>query len=234
MDKEHIIATLREHEDELQAAGIEHLFLHGSYVRGTVGDASDVDVIAEFDRGRQLSLIGRVHLENRLTDILGVKADLADRQMLRPEVLKEPSASLSLSFSPLPQRWFRDIADAIGMVEEFTAGMDFEAFRSSPMAVAAVERKLQIISEAAIRLGDQAERQCPGQPWRDIRGIGNQLRHAYERVDLRTVWSTITGDLPPLKAAVLRALMPPPASGSWLRRTLSCSAVSRVGNLPAP
>jgi uncharacterized protein with HEPN domain len=78
------------------------------------------------------------------------------------------------------------------MIEQFTSGMDFEAFRSSPMAVAAVERKLQIISEAAIRLGSEADRRCPDQPWRDIRGIGNQLRHAYERIELDTIWSTVT------------------------------------------
>jgi uncharacterized protein with HEPN domain len=42
--------------------------------------------------------------------------------------------------------------------------MDFEAFRQDPKTIAAVERKLQIISEAAIRLGDEAERRCPGQP----------------------------------------------------------------------
>jgi hypothetical protein len=47
------------------------------------------------------------------------------------------------------------------MIEEFTSGMDFEAFRSSPMAVAAVERKLQIISEAATRLGSEAEQRIP-------------------------------------------------------------------------
>ncbi|MGH7182381.1 MAG: HepT-like ribonuclease domain-containing protein, partial [Nitrospiraceae bacterium] len=77
-------------------------------------------------------------------------------------------------------------------------GMDMEEFRSNPMAIAAVERKLQIISEAAVRLGDEAERLCPGQPWRDIRGIGNQLRYGYERVDLETIWHTVRDDLPPL------------------------------------
>src|SRR5690242_1496658 len=89
MDTSTIIARLREHEGELKAAGIEHLSLHGSYARKTaIADASDVDVIADFDRSKKLSLIGRVHLENRLTEILGVKADLADRAMLRPEVLE--------------------------------------------------------------------------------------------------------------------------------------------------
>jgi len=104
--------------------------------------------------------------------------------------------------------------DAIAMIEQFTSGMNFEAFRSNPMMVAAVERKLQILSEAAIRLGDEAERRCPEIPWRDIRGIGNQLRHAYERIDSSTIWNAIA-DLPPLKAAVIRALGNPrdPSSG---------------------
>ena len=49
---------------------------------------SDVDLIADFDQAKKLSLVGRVHLENLLTDILGAKADLSDRRILRPEVLE--------------------------------------------------------------------------------------------------------------------------------------------------
>ena len=99
MDKSTIIARLRDHEGELKAAGIEHLSLHGSYARGTaIGGASDVDIIADFDRAKKLSLLGRVHLENRLTDILGVKADLADLAMLRPEVLEEARRESVLVF----------------------------------------------------------------------------------------------------------------------------------------
>jgi predicted nucleotidyltransferase len=99
MDRSTIIARLREHEPELKAAGIEHLSLHGSYARGAaISEASDVDVIADFDRAKKLSLIGRVHLENRLTDILGIKADLADRAMLRPEVLERAQRESVLVF----------------------------------------------------------------------------------------------------------------------------------------
>lgn len=99
MNREQVIATLREHERELKAAGVAHLALHGSYARGTeIGGLSDVDVIADFDRAKKLSLIGRVHLENRLTDILGVKADLADRAMLRPEVLERAQHESVLVF----------------------------------------------------------------------------------------------------------------------------------------
>ena len=99
-----------------------------------------------------------------------------------------------------------DIADAIGQIELFTSGMDFDAFREDPKTIAAVERKLQVVNEAAIRLGQDAERLCPGPAWRDIRGIGNWLRHQYERIELPVIWQTVRDDLPPLKAAVLRAL----------------------------
>jgi uncharacterized protein with HEPN domain len=92
------------------------------------------------------------------------------------------------------------------MIEEFTSGISLERFRQEPMRVAAVERYLLIISEAATRLGAQAETLCPGLPWHNIRGIGNWIRHQYDRVDLQTVWHTATVELLPLKAAVTRAL----------------------------
>jgi uncharacterized protein with HEPN domain len=103
-----------------------------------------------------------------------------------------------------------DIAEAIRMIESFTSGVNFEAFCQDPKTIAAVERMLQIISEAAIRLGDRAERRCPGLPWRDIRGMGNWLRHQYEHIELPIIWKTLKTDLPPLKTSVLQALNPSP------------------------
>ena len=105
-----------------------------------------------------------------------------------------------------PVDGLRDICDAIDMIERFTEGMDFEAFREDSKTVAAVERKLLVISEAAIRLGDQGPALCPDQPWHKIRGTGNWIRHQYERINLSDIWHTVTDDLPPLKAAVISAL----------------------------
>ena len=109
-----------------------------------------------------------------------------------------------------PVDGLRDICDAIDMIERFTEGMDFEAFGEDPKTVAAVERKLLVISEAAIRLGDQGPALCPDQPWHKIRGTGNWIRHQYERINLSDIWHTVTDDLPLLKAAVIRALTPRP------------------------
>jgi uncharacterized protein with HEPN domain len=108
--------------------------------------------------------------------------------------------------SRTPDQSLHDILNSISRIEEFIAGVSFDRFREDPMRVAAVERHLQKISEAAIRLGEVAETLCPGMPWRNIRGIGNFLRHEYDRVDLETVWHTVMGDLPPLKASVTVAL----------------------------
>jgi uncharacterized protein with HEPN domain len=69
-----------------------------------------------------------------------------------------------------------------------------------------VERCLERICEAASRLGDAAPDLIPNQPWHDIRGMGNWFRHAYDRIDLETVWDTVQRQLPGLKADVERAL----------------------------
>ncbi len=105
--------------------------------------------------------------------------------------------------------------DGIAMIEQFTPGMDFERFRANPTAAAAAERNLQVISEAAIRLCSEAEQRIPDRPWRDIGGIGNRLRHSYERIDLDTIWNAVTDDLP-----LRRRAAPPP---SPLPRTVSVS-----------
>ncbi len=79
-----IITTLREHEGELRSVGVEHLSLFGSWARGTaVPTASDIDLIADFDPGREYSLLDRVRLENRLATILGTKVDLVPARALK-------------------------------------------------------------------------------------------------------------------------------------------------------
>jgi uncharacterized protein with HEPN domain len=114
-----------------------------------------------------------------------------------------------------PNSQLFDIQQSILDIQEFVAGMDLRAYQQDAKTQAAVERKLLIISEAAIRLTrSDIETQCPEIPWRDVRGIGNWLRHQYDRVSTETVWNTIQDDLPPLKAAVEALLGDYPSTGS--------------------
>jgi predicted nucleotidyltransferase len=99
MDKSTIIAKLREHEGELKAAGVKHLFLHGSYARGTaIREVSDVDIIAEFAPGRRLSLLDMVAIEDRLADMLGVRVDLSPAKGLKERVAAQAYREAVLAF----------------------------------------------------------------------------------------------------------------------------------------
>jgi uncharacterized protein with HEPN domain len=105
-----------------------------------------------------------------------------------------------------PARRFSDIIDNIERIEQFTAGMDLAAFIAQGPAAYAVQYALLIISEAARKLGPNAEVLAPDQPWADIRGIGNILRHQYDEVDPEVIWSVVQRDLGALKVAAQRAL----------------------------
>ena len=86
-----------------------------------------------------------------------------------------------------PYRRFEDILANIRMIEAFTAGMTLEGFAADLKTSNAVERCLERISEAAKKLGGQAEVVCPEIPWRRI-------------------WLLIEDGLPSLKAAAERVL----------------------------
>ena len=56
-------------------------------------------------------------------------------------------------------------------------------------------------------MGEKAAELAPSQPWGDIRGMGNRLRHAYDRIDLDVLWNTVRDRLPSLKADAEQALV---------------------------
>jgi uncharacterized protein with HEPN domain len=60
------------------------------------------------------------------------------------------------------EQWLHDILQSIEVIEIHVADMDFEQFRMDVKTMDAVERRLQTISEAAIRLGPEADQLCKG------------------------------------------------------------------------
>ena len=66
----------------------------------------------------------------------------------------------------------------------------------------AVERGLEIISEASRHVPDGLKALTPGIPWRQIAAIGNLLRHEYQRADIKATWNIIEEHLPPLAVAI--------------------------------
>jgi uncharacterized protein with HEPN domain len=101
---------------------------------------------------------------------------------------------------------FGDIIENIDRIREYTAGMSEADFAADRRTVDATERCLGRISEAAVKLGDEAPRLAPNLPWSDIRGLGNHLRHGYRGVQPKVIWAIVTDDLGPLRDGSIAAL----------------------------
>ena len=99
-----------------------------------------------------------------------------------------------------------DIAEAIAGIEALVAGVDLQTFSQSWPMQRAVERGLEIISEASRGVSDEKKSEYPEVPWVQIAGIGNILRHEYHRVEPVIVWNIIQAHLPGLGQAVQRML----------------------------
>jgi Protein of unknown function DUF86 len=61
-------------------------------------------------------------------------------------------------------------------------------------------------SEAARHLPEDLAALAPEIPWKEIRGIGNILRHEYHKTSDAIVWAVVMDHLPPLEAATKRLL----------------------------
>ncbi len=100
-----------------------------------------------------------------------------------------------------PRDWrlrVQDILEAIAAIEEYTRGMDYEAFTSDRKTVDAVLRNLTVIGEAATYVPDDIVALHPEVPWREMRDMRNVVVHAYFGVNTRIVWDTIQLNLHPL------------------------------------
>jgi uncharacterized protein with HEPN domain len=67
-------------------------------------------------------------------------------------------------------------------------------------------RLLEIVGEAAGRVPAEEQASHPDIPWPEIVGLRNRLIHGYDSVDFDILWQIVSNDLPPLIAALEKAL----------------------------
>ncbi len=102
---------------------------------------------------------------------------------------------------------FEHIVENVDKIDSYVEGLSYEAYAANQMIVDAVERCLTRITEAAIKVGAEGMAlAAPDQPFEQIRGLGNILRHAYDVVDPEIVWRTVKERLPALREACAKAL----------------------------
>jgi uncharacterized protein with HEPN domain len=98
------------------------------------------------------------------------------------------------------------LLDAIQDLEVFLGSASAEEIRADRMRHYAVERCVEIISEASRHVPDGWKAEHPSIPWSDIAGIGSVLRHDYDEVRLEIIVKLRGTPLNDLRAAVLALL----------------------------
>lgn len=103
MDKDAVIAKLREHEAELRAAGAEHLSLFGSVARGDATSDSDLDVLVKLSEPVIQSGFGYFSalaiLQERITDITGYdNVDVVAEPLTKDNVRRSVERDRAIAF----------------------------------------------------------------------------------------------------------------------------------------
>ncbi len=98
MDREKVVAILREHEMELRAAGVTRLSLFGSTARGDQRPDSDIDLLAAFDNSRRISLLDVAGIERQIARMLGRPVELVEEATLKPRVRKNAESEAVRAF----------------------------------------------------------------------------------------------------------------------------------------
>ena len=101
-----------------------------------------------------------------------------------------------------------DMLQAARRLQEFTAGVSFEAYLESVLLQSAVERQLEILGEAARRMSEGFRQEHPEIPWSSIIGQRNLIAHQYDDIEQEQLWSVVTSGIP-LLIAQLEPLIPP-------------------------
>lgn len=87
MKRADALRILSENRERLREFSVKSLAIFGSVARDEANDASDIDILVDFDK--PVGLFNFLNLQRYLGEILGCRVDLATRAALRKEFRDE-------------------------------------------------------------------------------------------------------------------------------------------------
>ena len=102
-----------------------------------------------------------------------------------------------------------DMREATRDCLDFVKDATYAQFCENKMMHSAVERRLEILGEAASRVSGAFQANYPEIPWKEIKGLRVVLAHRYDDLDLQQVWRAATihaRELVPILDALLESM----------------------------
>ena len=203
-----VIDRLKNAEPALRATGVAALYLFGSHARDEARADPDVDVFVDPQTDETFGFLAFMKAYATIVDAVGpnVEVGYSTREGLSRYIRKvsnekprgyfdggeqEPSSSVT----PHSRRDRR----MVSALQNVTLA----DYQESYALRRAAERAVQIVSEAAKSLPPEMLARHSEAPWNAIIGIGNILRHEYQRIDDRRLWEIVTVHLPELRPVIM-------------------------------
>jgi uncharacterized protein with HEPN domain len=101
-----------------------------------------------------------------------------------------------------------DMVQAIKKIQGFTIGLSEMDYLGSELLQTAVERKLEILGEAARRISAEFQAQHQAIDWHNAIGLRNIIAHRYDQVQQEIIWKIVQTALSDL-LVLLEPLLPP-------------------------
>ena len=95
-----------------------------------------------------------------------------------------------------------DILATLDGAADLTVGVTFEDYKANFEKRMALERCVEIVSEASRHIPESLKAQYPDAYWPEIKAIGNLLRHEYQRVDDLIMWRIAKDYFPKLRVVI--------------------------------
>ena len=104
--------------------------------------------------------------------------------------------------TPRDRESLERIIECIDAIDTYASRMGAD-WPADDMAVDAIAKRIEEISEVARRVAPDTLAAMPDVDWRGVKGIREVIAHDYDDIDVEVLAAVVRDDLPGLQAAIL-------------------------------